>query len=374
MRVILVMVSMMAGTAQAQDHQRHGRQLQTRDNGLHFSGDIYIDTGYEKQTNGLAGEPDTVFWLQEGRFRLRATPTWSKGNFFAQANAEILSQVNEIRGNELIDTDDAWVMFGHWDAWDLQVGRYEAWEVYHKGQGLERDTLEDLGAFDGPDIYEVNYAYYRQNGFGAAAVHYYPADWARFELSAVFGNQSGLNSIGARATGILQLDFFTLKAAAEWRQLDHQDEDKPQSEEKRGAGGSMQFSFAPDARFPVQFGINGAYGLVDIITFDDKVDERGSVNTLSLGGFANLGLWSASLGLGYNHTIQGDRQENDQTADVGHFVHSQAFFSVKHPIVLDALTAKIVAAYAKADLEPSFDNPRENEMFSVRVRLSYVWE
>ena len=65
----------------------------------------------------------------------------------------------------------------------------------------------------------------------------------------------------------------------------------------------------------------------------------------------NLGLWSASLGLGYNHTIQGDRQLNDQTGKVGHFVHQQVFGSIKHPLFVPQLTAKLVVAWARADLQ-----------------------
>ena len=32
-------------------------------------------------------------------------------------------------------TDDLWIRFGAWNAWDVKVGRFEAWEVYHTGHG-----------------------------------------------------------------------------------------------------------------------------------------------------------------------------------------------------------------------------------------------
>ena len=348
----------------------HGLQSQKRKNGVAFSGDIYIDTGYESRGRALESEPDEEFWLQQGRFMLQVTPTFNSGQMFFKANAQFLAHVDEVYGQENVDTDDAWVKFGQWGLWDVQVGRYEAWEVYHKGQGLERDTLEDLGAFDGPDIYEVNYAYYRQDGFGQAAFHLYPTDWLRFEVGGVFGNEQKSNDIGVRPAAILDFDFIKLKVAAEWRTRKHQEEGRKRKDDKYGVGGSLQFFLdGPGSIVPIQLGLNGAYGVVDKIADDGRVDEKGSVDTLSMGAFMNVGLGSASLGLGYNHTIQGDRQLNE--GKKGKFVHQQVFASIKHPIVVDQATAKLVFAYAKADLQPSFENHRVNEMYSVRLRLLY---
>jgi hypothetical protein len=50
-------------------------------------------------------------------------------------------------------------------------------------------------------------------------------------------------------------------------------------------------------------------------------------------------------------------------------VHQQAFASVRHPLLFPWLTAKLVFAWARADIDPSFDNPRVNDMYSVRLRL-----
>jgi len=347
-----------------------GLQSPLRASGLNLGGDMWVDTGYESSARGLEGEPDMQFWLMQGRFMLDATATLTNGKLFGQAKAQLLAHVEEIPGDEQIDTDDAWVRFGIWDSWDVQVGRFEAWEVYHKGEGLERDTLEDLGAYDGPDIYEVNYAFYRQDGFGQLATHIYPLDWLRFEAAAVFGNELGFNSVGIRPAGIVDLGWLKFKVAGEWRKLTNQEEGKKQWEEKRGFGGGLQFHLNQSSEvIRAAFGLNGGYGIIDRVDPFGKVDERGSVDTLSVGGFANLGLWASVIGMGYNHSFQGDRQLNDQTGRVGHFVHQQAFASLRHPIYFSWLTGKLVFAWAKADLEPSFDNPRVNDMYSVRLRL-----
>jgi len=158
----LLLLLLMPAAALAQPSPYYvpdGLQSPFRDKGVHVGGDMWIDTGYEASQRGLKGEPDMAFWLMQGRFMLDVTGTMVKGRFFAQAKGQLLAHVEEIPGNEQIDTDDAWIRFGVWDKWDLQFGRFEAWEVYHKGEGLERDTLEDKGAFDGPDIYETNYAF-----------------------------------------------------------------------------------------------------------------------------------------------------------------------------------------------------------------------
>ena len=348
----------------------HGLQSPFRDDGLHLGGDIWIDTGYESRFRELDTEPDQQFWLMQGRFMLDLTATFNFRRFFAQAKGQLLAHVEEIPGDEFIDTDDVWVRFGMWDLWDVQIGRFEGWEVYHKGEGLERDTLEDTGAFDGPDIYEVNYAFYRQDAVGQLAAHLYPLDWLRFEVASVFGNELGFNAIGARSVAIVDLDWFMVKLAGEYRRVENQEEGKDQWTEQRGVGGGLLFSF--DDLHPVvrlDFGASSAYGLVDRVDAFGNVDERGSPDTLSVGGFLNVGLWSAVLGFGYNQTFQGDRQLNDQTGEAGHFEHRQAFGSVRHPIVFPWLTAKLVFAWAEADLEPAYDNARTNDMYSLRLRL-----
>jgi len=206
------------------------------------------------------------------------------------------------------------------------------------------------------------------------AAHAYPLDWLRFELMGVFGNELGFNSVGVRPVAIVDLGWLKVKLAGEWRKLENQEEGRLQWEEKRGAGGGVQLHFLDlTPVFGLSCGANGAYGVVDRVDPFGTVNEEGSPDTLSAGGFANLRFWSAILGLGYQHTIEGDRHLNDQTGDEGAFTHQQGFVSVRHPIVFPWLQAKLVGAWARADLAPAFDNPRVNDMWSVRLRLSMVF-
>ena len=343
--------------------------------GLPLSGNIWIDSGYARQDRSLETENDRKFWLQEGRFLLRATPTYSNGDWFAQAQGELLAWSNAVKGDLPIDVDDAWLKFGRWDKWDVQVGRYEAWEVFHKGMGLERDTLEDQGAFDERDttrvrIYEVNYAFYRQDGFGQAAFHYYPLKQLRFELGTVFGNESGLNALGARPVAILDLGWMKFKIGGEYRKGKDRDVKGKREDTQRGMGASLMF-----IAFPwFEGGINAAYGVIDRIGQNGLVDEKGSPTTASIGAFANVAPWGKLvLGVGADYTDQDNRQRNDMTGDVGHFTHLQAFGAVQHPIISDSFTAKLVLAYGKADHDESFDNDKLNKAYVLRLRLRYVF-
>jgi hypothetical protein len=191
----------------------------------------------------------------------------------------------------------------------------------------------------------------------------------RFETATVLGNIFGYNALAARPAAVLDLGAFKLKAAAEYRRQTDQEVNKPRKLTSRGAGAGFLVILDP-----VEFGGNAAYGVVDAIDPFGIVDERGSVDTLSLGGFASTRVvGSLVLGAGANLTLQGDRQVNDQTARHGHFEHQQLFAAIQHRIFIDQLTAKLVLAYAKADLEPAFENPRVNEMYSARLRLLFVF-
>lgn len=358
-----------------------GLQSGAREPGFTLSGDMWVDTGYEFLERGLEGDKDITFWLQQGRFMLRAEAVGMYNQFFVKARGEILAHVNEIYGAQLIDTDDAWGQVGIFDKFDVQIGRMEFWEVYHKGRGLERDTLEDLGANyqDDPDtyktdIYEVNYCFYRQDGLGQAAIHWYPAKILRFELGACFGNELKFNAIGVRPAGILDLGYLKIKMAAEYRKRQNEREGANDEDIKRGFGGSIQ-GFINGRAFgflgPLAVGINGAYGIVDIIDPFDKVDEKGSIDTLSMGAFADLGLGSAVLAGGGNYTLRHDRQWNNETDENGRFDHLQIFASIEHPLVVPEAIIKLVVAYAKAELDPSFDNSFVNKMYSIRLRFFY---
>ena len=122
-----------------------------------------------------------------GRLLLRVTPTWSNGEYFVQGQAELVANKDQsLHQPDIGDADDVWLKAGKWKSWDVQLGRYESWEIYHLGMGLDLFTLERNGATDEafgvPGIYGVTYDFYRPAGVGQAAVHLFPTNY--FESSS----------------------------------------------------------------------------------------------------------------------------------------------------------------------------------------------
>ena len=101
--------------------------------------------------------------------------------------------------------------------WDLKVGRFRTWRVYHKGAGFDLYTIEDQGAcivrsaLDGacnldsgtfgPHTYEVSYIYDREPA-GRVGVHVYPTPWSGIEVVGTLGNSGNANIVGGRAAAM----------------------------------------------------------------------------------------------------------------------------------------------------------------------------
>jgi hypothetical protein len=343
--------------------------------GIAVSGSAWVDSGYEHIERGNPTERSIDYWLQQGRVLLRVTPTYSDGSFFVQGQAELIANKDQsLRQPDVADTDDLWIKVGGWKRWDLQLGRFEGWEVYHFGMGLDLNTLERQGAsstaYSAPEIYGVTYAFYRPAGVGQAALHYYPRDWFRVELGSQIGNEFGANTLAARPVAVVDLGWLKLKAGAEYKRLTDQTEGAKGDTRRRGAGGAVELVLAPH----VELGISGAAGIIDRIAQDGAYDEKGSNTTWSVGGFANARLVAGVvLGLGVNYTFLEDVHMDPALGRVQQFNQWQSFAALQY-VVAKRLYIKAVAAYAQAAFAPNFGAPVfENQMLSGRVRLLYVF-
>ena len=343
--------------------------------GIGVSGSGWIDSGYEHIKRGNPTEQGIKYWLQQGRFSLRLTPTWSDGKYFVQTQAELIANKDQsLHQPDIVDVDDIWIKVGKWKSWDLQLGRYEGWEVYHFGMGLDLYTLERNGATDeaqsAPGIYGVTYAFYRPAGVGQAALHLYPTDFFRVELGTQFGNEFGSNTLAARPVGVLDLGIVKVKVGGEYKKLQDQKEGSKGETTQRGSGASLQVVLDPY----VEFGVSGAYGLVDRVAQDGTVDEKGSNTTYSVGGFANVRLVEdLLLGGGVNYTYLEDLHFDPALNRVEKFRHVQTFGALQY-LLWKQLFIKAVVAYAKADFAPTFGDPIfTNEMLSGRIRLLYLF-
>ncbi|MDP9033754.1 MAG: carbohydrate porin [Myxococcota bacterium] len=347
--------------------------------GIGVSGYAWVDTGYEHISRGNPSETSINTWLQQGRLLLRVTPTWSNGTYFVQAQAELVANKDQSSGPpQLGNVDDAWIRFGRWNTFDVQVGRYEAWEIYHFGMGLDINTQERQGAtgsnsgLQPPNIYGVTYAFYRPASVGEVAIHLYPTDWLRFELGGQLGDESGENVFAGRPVGILDLGWLKLKLGGEYKKQSDQNVGAKGELTQRGVGGALQFVIDPY----VEFGVNGAYGLVDhVSSVDGSIDQAGSNTTYSVGGFLNARVVEDLLvGGGANFTNLEDTHFDTTLRRNGKFDQWQTFGAIQY-LLLKQLYMKFVFAYSVADFSPSFTTmtPFKNEMLSGRLRLQYLF-
>jgi hypothetical protein len=343
---------------------------------LALSGSGWVDTAYERIESGLPANPGIKYLRQQGRLVLRATPTYRSEDWFVQGQAELVANSDQsVSQPQVADTDDLWVRAGYWNAFDVQFGRFEGWELYHLGMGLDINTFERRGAlldgstFKPPDFYGVTFAFYRPDGAGNFAVHGYPAKWLRLEALTRVGNDSGSNKIGERGAAILDFGWVKLKGGTEYvKGWDSSDNTQGRTLQ-RGGGGAIQFVLDPY----LEFGVNAAWAIQDAWDSTGAVSEDATWTLESRGAFANLRLIGDLLaGGGINYTyfenIHRDAAGNVQKRD-----HTQVFGALQYGL-MKQLFLKVVVAWADAYYIPNaLDNnipPFHDKMFSTRLRAS----
>lgn len=388
--------------------------------GLGVSGQLWLDSGYEMIKRDLPAAPNSTMYFQQGRGVLRVTPAYVNGNFFIQGQAELVGNLcqtgnvaNQVCNAGTFSTDDLWVRFGQWDRWDVKVGRFQAWEIYHLGMGLDSYTFERMGAhmvgsdwpattnprFEVPGPYGVSYLRERPTdglAVGYGAVHAYINESLRVELLGKLGTDKLAKGDpsedvpatyrGGRLAAIFDIGWFKLKAGGEYQTrtpttqvVDVQTAQKKDPVEELvqwGAGGSAQFVIDPI----VEFGLSGAYGTQSYTdatgnAFDSADTLVKSYKTMSVGGFANLRVaddWLVGAGAHWT-TLEDDYRATDSQAN-DYSAHLQCFVAVQY-LLARQLYIKAVGAYANAKLQPSDINSPiwNNAMYSGRIRLMYLY-
>jgi len=384
--------------------------------GVGLSGLAWVDSGYQEIDREGKSTPSTNRYFQQGRLVVRITPTYASGRFFIQTQAEVVANgcqstgtsTCDQQGQGTVDTDDLWVRVGQWNVWDLKVGRFEGWELYHLGMGLDQYTLERRGAqvegtpgntLDTPDFYGLDYLRYRPRGFGLGyvAAHGYFTNYLRGELLGELGTDNdsgnGYSVLGARPLVIFDLGWLKLKAGVEYEKrargtpfntntattLDATNEPAYKERTRKGYGVAVQIVLDPW----VEFGANLAQGSQDQTADSGSRDDAASFTRTSIGGFANFRLAKSSflkdviVGAGVNWTTNYDEHRANGDSNPDYTAHLQGFVAVQY-LLANQLFIKAVVAYARADFQPtdSANNPDtvfSNVMWSGRVRLMYMF-
>ena len=359
--------------------------------GLRFgvSGSAWVDTSYARLE--LRGPNDTPVkrWTNQGRAVLRASPTYNTGDgWFVQGQVEFVANSDQyLAGSQNIGgIDDLYVRVGKWRMFDVTVGRFQGWEVYHYGMGLDLNTLERTGAdsrnspIKAPQIYGVSNYWDRPNSAsGNIAAHVYISDLLRLELLGQVGNLSGFNNRAIRPVAVLDLGIIKAKVGFEWGKQDKIEDGSKQYNTSNGLGGALQLVLNPY----VEAGVNGAIGYYDSVNASGLLDERGSTTTKSFGGFANARvIGPLVVGAGVNVTNQENLEVNKRSDDPnGNFGkrsdwnHLQAFGAVQYTF-WDRFYIKFVGAYSTFDHTDRINlNPVifTNKMYGGRLRLMYLF-
>jgi len=350
--------------------------------GVGVSGYGWVDTMYKRTRIGDPGQsPYYNNLLGQGRFALRVTPTYSNGNWFVQAQAEVIANLNQLEPQPtVVDTDDLWVRTGAWNKWDITVGKFESFPVYHLGMGLDLNTDERAGAYDQfqnaksvPQPYLASYMYYRPQNASNVALHLYPVRFVRFELLGQWGNQGPVNVMGVRPALILDVGWLKFRVAGEYQyKFAFDPGPASQNEEKnRGVAGSIQLVLGR-----IEFGPNIGRAITDAFdAISHGLNTGRSGDIWSYGGFVNLKVMEDLLiGGGANYASFVNLHFNAITMENDKSTNAQYFVALQY-LVYHQLFVKVVGGYAKTHFDRAFSsqNSYDDDMMSVRVRLMYLY-
>jgi hypothetical protein len=353
----------------ADDHleKPNGFVMPQRVSTLEWHGGFDVDPTWAQYSFKDEVAPTQHFNEMRGRFVAGPTVEHRFGEndrWFVRARGEFVVWVRETTDYQ-INADDVYGQVGKTGLWDLKVGRFRPWRVYHKGAGFDLYTIEDQGACTiraaldnacsldsgtfGPHTYEVSYIYDREAA-GRVGVHVYPTPWSGIEVVGTLGNSGNTNVVGGRAAALVHFDFLRVSAAAEYREL------KPGriSETCPNCNVSRYYGFGGGAEVtvkPVAVGLNVAQGHdTKYNPVSGVLDTQGSPTRTSLGGYAEFDVGSLAIerslivGFGLNRTELLDDLENFQQ-------HYQGAAYAVFPLGFDAASLKLVASQATYDVE-----------------------
>ncbi len=328
--------------------------------GFRLSGTAWMDVGYLTQDNTQVGAFDKDVYYAQGRVVLGTAFRRDYGGLFAEARAQFVAFDNEYTKSQYEPhTQDAFVRLGG-RTWDVQVGRFYAWEPYWRGLGIDRYTAEEAGALGGPQIYRLDAAIGHKDESGQIAAHWFPAEWAALEVSSVYGQESGQNNVGVRPVVALRKWGFLLTGGYEYLSQTPQDTSNKVETTTKGFAGRLQYTI-----FGTTLALEGSQVQVDAIQIDGLVDGEKTLEKTSIGGFVQSDLSDFTLSVGGHLTSQDNEQGETNE-------HIQTFAAALYRLPIPGFSVWGVLGWARASIEDvDAGSSWENDMTSFRVRLEY---
>lgn len=379
---------------QLDDQSEHGNGFTRPESTstLAWHGGLETDATYAGYTEQGNVNPKQGFYDMRGRFVVGPTVEHRFGaddKWFVAARGELVAWLRE-RGSYQINADDVYGQVGKKGLWDLKLGRFQAWRVYHKGAGFDLYTIEDQGACAslaggscslesgtfGPHTYEVNANYYREPA-GKAAVHIYPAPWAGVELLGLMGNADGPNQLGGRAAALVHFPYVRASLGAEYRATRPPKENPPACPKCGNVSDTVGFGGGVEVTIkPVALGVNVAQGkYTSYNTTSGVLDNDASNTRTSLGGYAEFDVGSLVidrnlvLGFGLNRTEVVDKVNNFEQ-------HYQGAAYAVFPLGFNDASIKVVVSQATEDIQKANGDGTATQlpttkMQAARFRFSY---
>lgn len=211
----------------------HGTR--TDNNYFGWDGSLVVDVGYADYRYSTSSFPQEDFndfrgYAEFGPVFEHRFGKEKKG--FLRGQAQLVAWIREQEQVYQVNVFDVYAQVGLKDRVDLQVGRFNSWRVYQRGNGFDIFTLEDTGATcqppresgPCPNMYEADFMWLRGTQ-GRGAVHVYPLKgilpkgWDDFGLEGLveYGKLNQSNSIGFRAAAIYDAYWARISGAIETR-------------------------------------------------------------------------------------------------------------------------------------------------------------
>ena len=372
------------------------------ENTLAWHGSLEADTAYASYSFDANSVRPQHFYDMRGRFVVGPTVEYRFGEqkaWFVAARGELVAWLRETNTYQ-VNADDVYAQFGLKNVWDFKLGRFRSWRVYHKGNGFDLYTIEDVGACGGgsgttgscslesgtfgPHTYEVSHIYDREPA-GRVALHAYPTPWSGIEVLGTLGNNGVTNVLGGRGAALVHFPYFRVSGAGEYR-LSKPGQEQAATDPMTGAtsqctncnvnrsygyGGSLEVTLEPFAA-----ALNAAQSHeTKYSPTNGTLDRDGSATRTSLGGYAELDVGTLAfdrslvLGFGLNRTEVVDQVDNFEQ-------HYQGAAYVLFPLGFNAASVKLVLSQATLDIQKANGDGTATAlptsmMRAARVRLTY---
>lgn len=360
---------------------------------MQWHGGLEADTAYAGYSDKGVDRP-MAFYDMRGRFVVGPTLEHRFGannDWFVAARGEMVAWVREI-GSYQVNADDVYGQVGKKGLWDVKLGRFQTWRVYHKGAGFDLYTIEDQGACTsagladgscslesnnfGPHTYEVSYNYYRESA-GKVAVHVYPAPFLGLEFAGALGNSGKVNQLGGRAAALFHIPLLRASAAVEYRGTAPGQDNLPTCNNCNNTGHSIGYGGGVELTLkPVAIGVNGAQAKDTKYNVTTGVlDTDASAKRTSLGGYAEVDVGSLAidrsliLGFGLNRTEVVDQINNFEQ-------HYQGAAYAVFPLGFNDAAIKLVVSEATLDIQKAKGDGTAtalptSTMRAARLRFTY---